>query len=113
MNESDMIQVNKVDNIIRKCMSQEEKKLKYSTHSYPWSSKLAFAILEVRLWKLIFSAITNKYNKCNRIESVLSQMRLVAVFLLPNPTERKNKNIVKKNLKTVCNNLKVIKKDDT
>ena len=63
MNESDMIQVNKVDNIIRKCMSQEEKKLKYSTHSYPWSSKLAFAILEVRLWKLIFSAITNKYNK--------------------------------------------------
>ena len=98
--ESNMIQVNRVDNTITTCMLQAEKKVKHFIHSHPWSPKLIFSILEVRLWKLISSAITNNHNNSNRIKVVLSCMHLLIISALPNPIEKKNKSIVKNNLKT-------------
>lgn len=92
-------------------MLQAEQALKYSTHPRSWSPKLAFDILEVRLWRLISSAIINKHNNSNRINSVISRIFLLPVSLFSHPLERKDKIIVKKNLKTNLNNLKIIKKD--
>ena len=72
-------------------MLQVEKQLKHSTHSHPWFPKLAFAILEVCLWKLISSSITNKHNKSNRIKVIQSQIRLLLVSVLPNHDKTKTK----------------------
>ena len=79
--------------------ASREKNLKHSTHTNPWSPILVFVILEVQLWKLISSTITNKHNTSNPIETVISRMRLLSVSLRPNPIERENKNIVR-NIKT-------------
>ena len=46
--EVKILQVNKIDNIITKCMLQVEQSLKHSTHSHLWSLRLAFTILGVR-----------------------------------------------------------------
>ena len=79
INESDMNEFNKVDNTITKCMLKSENKLKHSSHFYPWSPKLAYAILEVRLWKIIYSSIYNTHNKSSRIKAVLYRMQLLSV----------------------------------
>ena len=70
LTENDMIHVNKIDNIITKCMLKAESKLKHSSHSHPWSPTLAFAILEVRLWKLITSSLYTPHYNTSRIEAV-------------------------------------------
>ena len=49
LNKRDMIHVKKIDTIITQCMLKAENKLKHSSHSYPWSPTLAFALPEVRL----------------------------------------------------------------
>ena len=82
-------QINKVDNTITKCMLKSENKLKHSSHFYPWSPKLAYAILEVRLWKIIYSSIYNTHNKSSRIKAVLYRMQLLSVSSFPHPIERK------------------------
>ena len=73
-----MIHVNKIDNIITKCMLKAENKLKHSSHSHPWSPTLAFAILEVRLWKLITSSLYTLHRNTSRIETVQARMRRLA-----------------------------------
>ena len=101
LNESDMFHVNQIDNIITKCMLKAENKLKHSSHSHPWSPTLAFAILEVRLWKLITSSLYTPHHNTSRIEAVQARMKLLSVSSLHHPIEQKDKSIVKKNLKNV------------
>ena len=101
LNESDMIHVNKVDTIITKYMLKAEKKLKYYSHSRPWSPTLAFAILEVILWKLITSSLYISHHNSSRIEAVQARMKLIPVSSLPQPIEQKNKSIINNNLKIV------------
>ena len=108
-----MIQVNKIDSIITKCMLKAENKLKNSSHSHPWFPKLAFAILEVRLWELITSSLYTTHYKSSRIEAVQAQMQLLPVSSLPHPIDQKNKSIIKNNLKNANKNLQKIKKDTT
>ena len=112
LKESDMIHVNKIDTIITKCMLKAEKKLKHSFHSHPWSPTLAFAILEVRLWKLITSSLYTSYHNTSRIEAVQARMKLPPLSSLPQPIQQK-KSIIKNNLKIANENLKNIKKDAT
>ena len=109
-----MFHVNKTDNIITKCMLKAENKLKRSSHSHPWSPTLAFAILEVRLWKLITSSLYTLHHNTSRIEAVQARMQLLLpVSSLHHPIEQKNKSIIKNNLKNANKNLKKIKKDAT
>ena len=74
LNENDMIQVNKIDNVITKCMLKAENKLKHSSHSHPWYPSLAFAILEVRLWKLVTSSLYTLHHNTSRIKAVQARM---------------------------------------
>ena len=113
LHESDTIHVNKIDNIITQCMLKVKKKLKHSSHSRPWYSTLVFAILEVRLWKLITSSIYATHHNSSRIETIQAQMQLLTVSSRPHPIEQKNKSMIKNNLKTENENLKKIKKDAT
>ena len=86
-----MNQVNILDNIIIKCMLQSDKILKYSIYSRSFSPKIIFTILEARLWKLISSALTNKNNNINRINSVISCIKHFLDFKPITPIEHNNK----------------------
>ena len=94
-------------------MLKAENKLKHSSHSHPWSPSLAFAILEVRLWKLITSSLYTRHHNTSRIKAVQARMQLLPVSLLHHPIEQKDKSIIKNNLKNAKKNLKRIKKDAT
>ena len=89
-----MNQVNIIDNIITKCMLEFEQALKHSIHSHSFSPKITFTILEVRLWKLISSGLTNKHNKINRISSVISRINKFPDFKPITPIEHNNKTRV-------------------
>ena len=105
-----MIHVNKIDTIITKYMLKTKKKIKHSSHSRPWSPTFAFAILEVRLWKLITSSLYTSHHNSSRIEAVQARMKLLPLSSLPQPIEQKNKNIIKNNLKIANKTLRILKK---
>ena len=108
-----MFHVNKIDNIITKCMLKAQNKLKHSSHSHPWSPTLAFVILEVWLWKLITSSLYTIHHNTSRIATVQARIQLLLVPSLHHPIEQKDKRIIKNNLKNANKNLKKIKKDAT
>ena len=94
-------------------MLKAENKLKYSSHSHPWSPSLAFGILEVRLWKLVTSSLYPLHHNTSRIEVVQARIKLLPVSSPHHPIEQKDKSIIKNNLKNANKNLKRIKKDAT
>ena len=87
LTESDMLHVNKIDNTITKCMLKAENKLKHSSHSHQWSPSLVFAILEVRLWKLVTSSLYTLHHNTSKIEAVQARMHLLPVSSLHHPIE--------------------------
>ena len=74
-------------------MLQSEQTLKHSIHFHSFSPNITFTILEVRLWKSISSALTNKHNNINRINTDISLIKMFLDFKQITPIEH-NKTIV-------------------
>ena len=71
----DHITINKLDALLIKGMIKAERmKTKYGPQ-FPWSPKLAIAIMELAIWKLIKSALKTKTSRDTKITKLKSRLQ--------------------------------------
>ena len=108
----DHITINKLDALLTKGMIKAERMMTKYGPQFPWSPKLAIAIIELAIWKLIKSALKTKTSRDTKITKLTSRPQSLYTTYPTHITnhERTNMKIINKHITQASQSLKKIKK---
>ena len=109
----DHITINKLDVLLTKGMIKAEQMITKYGPQFPWSPKLAIAIIELAIWKLIKSALktkTSRDTKINKLRSRLQSLYTTYSTHIINH-KRTNMKVINKHITQSSHSLKTIQKN--
>ena len=109
----DHIIINKLDVLLTKGMNKAERMITKYGPQFPWSPKLAIAIIELAIWKLIKSALKTKTSRDIKIIKLTSRLQSLDTTYSSHIInhERTNMKIINKNITQASQSLKKIQKN--
>ena len=108
----DHIIINKLDTLLTKGMIKAERMITQYGPQFPWSPKLAIAIIKLAIWKLIKSALKTKTTRDTKINKLTSRLQSLDTTYSTHIInhERTNMKLINKHITQSSQSLKTIQK---